>query len=180
MSGRFLIVAMLFAALAAPALASSFTVETSAFLNQGIIPKLDAASADGCGGRNVSPPLHLDGFPAGTRSFGVVVFDTDAGGRRGFTHWVAYGIAPAQTSWLPGFGSQPSAAFTGGRNDAGTNVYFGPCPPKGDPPHHYVFTVYALDLAPDRLRPGLTRAAFLRAIGGHTLATADLTGIYSR
>jgi phosphatidylethanolamine-binding protein (PEBP) family uncharacterized protein len=59
-------------------------------------------------------------------------------------------------------------------------MYFGPCPPHGDPPHHYVFTAYALDLAPDRLHPGLTRAALLRAIAGHTLAQATMTGRYGR
>ena len=147
------------------AAASSFTLETSAFLNGGMMPKTDAASADACGGRNLTPPLHLSGFPGNTRSFAVVLFDTDAGAGRGFVHWVAYGIAPA---------------FTGGMNDAGTAIYFGPCPPHGDAPHHYVFTAYALDIAPQRLRPGLTRPAFLKAIAGHTLASAQITGRFSR
>lgn len=165
---------------AMPVAASTFTLETSAFLNDGLIPRTDAAAVDGCGGRNLSPPLHFTGFPAATRSFAVVAFDTDAGHGRGFTHWVAYGIAPAQSTLLPGFGSAASAAFVGGRNDAGTRLYFGPCPPRGDPPHHYVFTAYALDLPPGRLAPGLTRAALLRAIAAHTLAQAQITGTYAR
>jgi Raf kinase inhibitor-like YbhB/YbcL family protein len=163
-----------------PAGASSFALETSAFLNGGTIPKTDAAGADTCGGRNISPPLHLTGYPPAVRSFAVVVFDPDAGGGRGFVHWVAYGIPPSSTTLPPGFGSQPSPAFTGGMNDAGTTLYFGPCPPPGDPPHHYVFTAYALDLAPAQLKPGLTRAALLHAIAGHTLAQATITGRYSR
>lgn len=160
--------------------ASTFTVETSAFLNGGLIPKTDAASDDSCGGRNLSPPLHFTAYPAATRSFAIVAFDPDAGHGRGFVHWVGYGISPAQNALLPGFGSAPSPAFVGGANDAGTRLYSGPCPPPGDPPHHYVFTVYALDLAPGRLRPGLTRAALLQAIGPHTLAQAQITGTYSR
>jgi Raf kinase inhibitor-like YbhB/YbcL family protein len=160
--------------------ASTFEVETSAFLNGGMMPKTDAASAESCGGRNLTPPLHFSGFPAGTRSFALVTFDTDAGGGRGFVHWVAYGIAATQTAYPPGFGSQASPAFVGGRNDAGTTIYFGPCPPHGDAPHHYVFTAYALDLAPGKLRPGLTRPAFLAAIAGHTLAQAQITGRFSR
>jgi phosphatidylethanolamine-binding protein (PEBP) family uncharacterized protein len=84
------------------------------------------------------------------------------------------------SSLPPGFGTQASPEFTFGTNDAGTALYFGPCPPHGDPPHHYVFTAYALDLAPGRLRPGLTRPLFLRAIAGHTLATAQITGRFSR
>jgi phosphatidylethanolamine-binding protein (PEBP) family uncharacterized protein len=65
-------------------------------------------------------------------------------------------------------------------NDAATRLYFGPCPPHGDQPHHYVFTAYALDLAPARLPAGLTRAAFLHAVAAHTLAQAQITGRYSR
>jgi Raf kinase inhibitor-like YbhB/YbcL family protein len=164
----------------ASAAASTFALETSAFLNGGLIPSTDAANADSCGGRNVTPPLLFSGAPASARSFAVVVFDTDANGGRGFVHWVAYGIAPSTTSLGAGFGSQPSPAYTGGVNDAGTTIYFGPCPPHGDPPHHYVFTAYALDLAPGRLRPGLTRAAFLRAIATHTLAQAAITGRFGR
>jgi hypothetical protein len=174
------ILAVIVAFAPAPAAASSFTLETSAFLHGGTIPKTDAASADGCGGRNITPPLHLSGFPGNTRSFAVVLFDTDAGAGHGFVHWVAYGIAPSMTALPPGFGSEASPAFTGGVNDAGTAIYFGPCPPRGDAPHHYVFSAYALDVPPQRLRAGLTRPALLRAIAGHTLAQAQITGRFSR
>jgi Raf kinase inhibitor-like YbhB/YbcL family protein len=165
---------------AAPAASSSFTLETSAFLNGGTMPKTDAASAAACGGRNVSPPLRLSGYPPAVRSFAIVLFDPDAGRGAGFTHWIAYGIAPSAAVLPPGFGSQPSPAFTGGTNDAGTALYYGPCPPEGDPAHHYVFTAYALDLVPDALKPGLTYAAFLRAIAAHRLAQAQITGRYAR
>jgi Raf kinase inhibitor-like YbhB/YbcL family protein len=174
------LLAVIFALAGAPAGASSFTLETSAFLNGGDMPRSDAAAADACGGRNLSPPLHFIGYPATTRSFAVVAFDVDAGHGHGFVHWVAYGIAPALVTLPPGFGSVASPAFTGGTNDADTQLYSGPCPPRGDPPHHYVFTAYALDLAPGGLKAGLTRAAFLQAIAAHTLAQAQITGRYSR
>jgi hypothetical protein len=175
---RSFVLAVMWAAFAAPAAASSFALETSAFLNDGTIPKTDAAEP--CGGRNLTPPLLLTGAPAHARSFAIVVLDTDAGHGKGFVHWVAYGIGPAHTGLPPGFGSQPSAAFVGGANGRGDTIYFGPCPPAGDPPHHYVFTAYALDLAPDALPPGLTRAAFLAAIAGHTLAQAEINGRFGR
>jgi len=177
---RLLLVAIIAAFVPAAAAASSFTLETSAFLNDGNMPRVDAASAERCGGRNLSPPLRFIGFPSTTRSFAVVVLDPDAARGHGFVHWVAYDIVPTMTSLPPGFGSVPSAAFTGGTNDAGTRLYFGPCPPPGDPAHHYVFTAYALDMAPGQLPPGLTRAAFLRATAAHTLAQAQITGRYSR
>jgi Raf kinase inhibitor-like YbhB/YbcL family protein len=174
------LVAGIVALAAARAAASTFMIDSSAFLNGGLLPGIDAAAAGGCGGRNISPPLRLTGAPGGVRSFAVVTVDTDAGGGHGFVHWVAYGIAPAMRALPPGFGTQASPAFTGGRNDAGTTLYFGPCPPAGDSPHHYVFTVYALDLAPGRLPPGLTRAAFLRAIASHRLAQSQVTARFGR
>jgi Raf kinase inhibitor-like YbhB/YbcL family protein len=177
---RLWVLAVIVADCCAPAAASTFTLATSAFLNNGNIPKSDAASDHGCGGRNISPPFILIGYPAATRSFALVAFDTDAGGGRGFVHWVAYGIAPRVVSLPPGFGSSPSKAFVGGTNDPGTQLYSGPCPPPGDAPHHYVFTAYALDLDPHALAPGLTRAAFLNAIAGHTLAQAQVIGLYGR
>jgi Raf kinase inhibitor-like YbhB/YbcL family protein len=163
----------------APAAASNFSLETSAFLDGGMMPKTDAAGGS-CGGRNLSPPLRLSGYPASTRSFAIVAFDTDARHGAGFTHWVAYGLAPGRPTLPPGFGTQASPAFVGGTNDAGTRLYFGPCPPVGDAPHHYVFTAYALELAPGALEPGLSRAAFLRALAGHGLAQARITGLFSR
>jgi Raf kinase inhibitor-like YbhB/YbcL family protein len=172
--------AVIVALAAAPAGASSFSLETSAFMNGGDMPRTDASNAGGCGGRNVSPPLRVAGFPATARTIAVVAFDPDAAHGRGFVHWVAYGISTSRTNLPPGFGSAPSAAFTGGINDAGTTVYFGPCPPPGDPKHHYIFTAYALDLAPGALQPGLDRPALLRAIAGHTLAQAQITGLYAR
>lgn len=58
--------------------------------------------------------------------------------------------------------------------------YDGPCPPWNDTiPHHYVFTLYALDI--DRLPvTGTFRGAdVLNAMRGHVLGEAALTGVYS-
>ncbi len=64
-------------------------------------------------------------------------------------------------------------------NDFHRVGYGGPCPPPGRP-HRYVFTLYALDLprlpVPDRA----TRAQVERAMAGHVLATATLTGLFRR
>jgi Raf kinase inhibitor-like YbhB/YbcL family protein len=174
-----LLSALLVAVVTGTAMASSLTVDSSAFWNGGAIPPLDSAAIDGCRGRNISPPLRITGVPPDARSLGVVVFDTDANHGAGFVHWVAYGIAPSTGSLPSGFGTVPGA-YVGGKNDAGTSLYFGPCPPPGDPPHHYQFSVYALTLAPAQLPAGLTRAAFLRATAAHTLAVGTLTGTFGR
>jgi len=58
--------------------------------------------------------------------------------------------------------------------------YDGPCPPWNDTiPHHYVFTLYALDAAKCGVSGIFTGADVLAAIKGHTLAQASLTGVYS-
>jgi len=58
--------------------------------------------------------------------------------------------------------------------------YDGPCPPWNDTiPHRYVFTLYALDVANLPLDGAFTGADVTRAMQGHVLAQASLTGVYS-
>ena len=58
--------------------------------------------------------------------------------------------------------------------------YDGPCPPWNDEiPHRYVFTLYALDVA-RLVTPGIFTGADVRkAIAGHVLAEAAVTGRYT-
>ncbi|MGH8750415.1 MAG: YbhB/YbcL family Raf kinase inhibitor-like protein [Burkholderiales bacterium] len=58
--------------------------------------------------------------------------------------------------------------------------YDGPCPPWNDSiPHHYIFTLYALDLVKCPVSGNFTAPEVLKAIAGHVLAQASLTGVYS-
>ncbi len=58
--------------------------------------------------------------------------------------------------------------------------YDGPCPPWNDERvHQYRFTVYALDLASLDLPARYTLADLRRAMAGHVLAEATLTGRYT-
>jgi Raf kinase inhibitor-like YbhB/YbcL family protein len=58
--------------------------------------------------------------------------------------------------------------------------YDGPCPPWNDTiPHHYVFTLYALDVAQCGVSGTFKGADVLQAIRGHVLGQAALTGVYS-
>ncbi|HLI11356.1 MAG TPA: YbhB/YbcL family Raf kinase inhibitor-like protein [Alphaproteobacteria bacterium] len=158
----------------------SFSVSSPAFADGGLLARKNAAAEGNCGGENVSPPLQWFHPPAGTRSFAVIVYDPDGKKGLGSVHWIAYGIPASVTSLAAGAGSAPSGAFTGGMNSAGLLRYRGPCPPAGDQPHHYIFSVYALDADPAVLVPGLTRDAFLEAIQGHSLAAASIVGRYGR
>src|SRR5882724_7025229 len=116
------------------------------------VPLIYTAKAFGCSGGNLSPELHWSGAPAGTQSFVVTLFDRDERSTpSGWWHWVVYNL-PKNISSLPqGAGAEHSSALPAealqGRTDLGEDAYHGPCPAKGDPPHRYVFTVYALNVA---------------------------------
>jgi Raf kinase inhibitor-like YbhB/YbcL family protein len=58
--------------------------------------------------------------------------------------------------------------------------YDGPCPPWNDELfHHYVFTLYALDIEHCELEAPFTGAQVRNAVAGHVLAEAHLTGTYT-
>ena len=58
--------------------------------------------------------------------------------------------------------------------------YDGPCPPWNDAiVHHYVFTLYALDIAHLPLAGTFGAAQVLAALQGHILAQASITGQYT-
>lgn len=73
-------------------------------------------------------------------------------------------------------------AWFAGDADMGGDYYGydGPCPPWNDEIlHHYVFTVYALDVARCPVEGAFGGADLLRAIEGHVLDKAALTGTYT-
>lgn len=166
----------------ASAAGAPFTVTSPKFADGGMLERSNARGVSGtanCGGDNVSPPLAWSNAPAATRSFAIVVSDPDGAEGLGSIHWVAYDIAPNVTSVAEGDGSQPSSKFVGGTNGR-SEIYAGPCPPPGEMPHHYNFSVFALDIAPGELGPGLTRDALFAKIKGHILAQSSIAARYAR
>jgi Raf kinase inhibitor-like YbhB/YbcL family protein len=115
------------------------------------------ASNPNCDGDNVSPQLSWSN--AATKSYAIVMIDPDGGNGQGSVHWVAYDVPASKTSLKEGEVNAPSPNIVYGdaQNGMPNGVYRGPCPPHGQAPHHYVITVIATDLAPDALKPGLTR-----------------------
>ena len=64
------------------------------------------------------------------------------------------------------------------RTDFGVPGYGGPCPPKGDAPHHYHFTIFAVD-TPKLDGDENNSAAFVGfQLHFHTLAKAELIGVW--
>jgi len=160
--------------------AAAFEVSSPSFTDGTMLTTANAANENGCGGQNVSPGLEWSEAPEGTKSFAVTMVDVDGAKGLGVVHWVAYDIPSSRSSLSEGEGSSPSSRFTSGKNSAGTIGYRGPCPPLGDRPHHYIISVYALDLPPGTLAPGLSRDELLNAIRKHILAEASIVGRYSR
>ena len=71
--------------------------------------------------------------------------------------------------------------FAGDKDMAGDYYgYDGPCPPWNDTiVHHYVFTLYALDVDKCPVDGRFTGDDVRKAITGHVLAQASITGTYS-
>jgi len=148
------------------------------------IAEMFAFNGFGCAGGNISPALSWSGAPAGTKSFALTCYDPDAPTGSGFWHWVVFNI-PANVVHLPrGAGDPKSAAAPKGavqsRTDYGTAGYGGPCPPPGDRPHRYQFTIFAVDVAKLDAEEQSSAAVVGFNLHFHTLAKARLTGLYGR
>jgi hypothetical protein len=149
------------------------------------VPEIYTAQAFGCSGGNQSPELRWSGAPAGTQSFVVTLFDRDERSTpSGWWHWVVYDL-PNNVDRLPkGAGVEHSrqlpAEAQQGRTDLGTDAYHGPCPTKGDPPHRYVFTVYAVNVAKLPVAPESSGAMVTSVVQDHLLGKAVFVAHYGR
>jgi Raf kinase inhibitor-like YbhB/YbcL family protein len=138
----------------------------------------------GCSGENKSPALKWSGAPKDTKSFAVTVYDPDAPTGSGWWHWSVVNI-PANVTELP-----PDAGAVGGanlpkgampvRSDFGTAGWGGACPPQGDKPHRYIFTVYALKTDKLDIPADATAALAGFMINANQIGKASFTAKYGR
>ena len=139
----------------------------------------------GCEGENVSPALAWKVPPAGTKSFAVLVHDPDAPtGGAGWWHGVVYNL-PASTTSLPqGAGAADGSKLPAGaaqqKTDFGAPGWGGPCPPVGDKPHRYVFTVYALKVEKLDIPEGASASLVGFMVNANAIGKATLVGKYGR
>lgn len=155
----------------------SLSLVASAFQDGQDIPALHT-----CDGRDISPALRWSGLPDGTKSLTLIVDDPDApdpaAPKMTWVHWVLYNLPPDILELPQGVAAHdlPSGTLQG-RNDWNRTGYGGPCPPIGQ--HRYVHKLYALDtVLPDLDMP--SKAQLEKAMHGHVLAQAQLTGMYRR
>ena len=189
--------ATLFAINSSYAQSNQFTF-TSPDLKSGSFDNKFILNAFGCTGENISPALEWKNIPAGTKSLSIQMHDPDAPTGAGFWHWAVYNIPATQTTLARGAGNSPDKlppqAFGGisdfqdtGATGANGN-YGGPCPPQGDKPHNYTFTIYALDVEdiqkaagiPKTGTPALYSFILNKAIGKSLLGKASFTATFGR
>lgn len=168
-----------------PAQAQSFTLRSTDVPAVTAIAQMHAFNGFGCTGQNISPQLEWAHAPAGTKSFAVMVHDPDAvTGGAGFWHWVVVDLPASSTGLKRGVGTANGAGLPApGRQlatDFGTPGWGGPCPPTGDKPHRYVFTVYALKVDTLPVPPNATASLAGFVINANALGQAQFTATYGR
>ena len=164
----------------------AFKVVSDSFKDGDYLGKDHVMSADfgfGCAGGNTSPHLKWSGAPEGTKSFAITCYDPDAPTGSGFWHWLVVNIPPNVTELALGAGSAGGKMPAGSlqtRTDCGKPGYAGPCPPEGDHPHRYLFTVFAV--SKDQIEVGADTSAAVVGFNLNfaTLAKASIMGLFKR
>ncbi|TVQ49805.1 MAG: YbhB/YbcL family Raf kinase inhibitor-like protein [Gammaproteobacteria bacterium] len=171
-------------ALASAMAAADFRLTSPEFEDGGLLAEHHVFAGFGCSGDNRSPALAWSDPPEGTASFALLVHDPDAPIASGWWHWVMIDI-PAETRSLPANAGDPDAGLApaGSREivtDFGVPGWGGPCPPEGREPHHYNFTLVALNTPSLEIPEGASTALVAFLVEGAKLGEARLTGRYQR
>lgn len=166
-----------------PIFAASFTLESEQIKNGSTLPESMVYQGFGCDGDNISPQLSWKNPPAGTKSYAITVYDPDAPTGTGWWHWTVFNI-PNEVNSLPTNASASEdllpANSVQGYTDFGSSEYGGACPPVGDEPHRYIFTVYALDVESLPADESTTGAKLTFLIKDRVLAQANITAKFDR
>ena len=165
--------------------AQTFQLQSADIAAGRAIPLAFAFNGFGCTGQNTSPALSWSNPPAGTKSFAVMVHDPDAvTGGAGFWHWAIVNLPAGATGLGRGAGTADGRALPETARqiatDFGSPGWGGPCPPAGDKPHRYTFTVYALKVDTLDLPPTATASLSGFMINANALAKASFTSTYAR
>ena len=181
---RRILFAVALAGLSTLTYASDFKLSSPEIKANGTIPKNFEFNGFGCSGENKSPALKWSGAPKGTKSFAVTMYDPDAPTGSGWWHWVVINIPADVNELAPNAGALSSTTLpkgaVQGRTDYGVAAWGGTCPPQGDKPHHYIFTVYALKTDKLDVPADATAALTGYMIHGNALGNASFTARYGR
>ena len=142
--------------------AAALEISSPAVGADNTIPAKYTANSFGCSGENVSLPLVWEGVPAEAKSLALTMYDPDAPTGSGFWLWLVVNMPPSTTELPEGAGEVGNAGLPArsvqARGDAGVAGHFGPCPPEGDTPHRYIFTIFAVGADPSYAAATMTCA----------------------
>ena len=158
---------------------ASFRLSSTTVANGKPLPTAQLSGILGVpGGKDISPELSWCGFPTGTKSFVVSMYDPEAPTGSGFWHWVVADIPVSATSLPADAGALGSKTLPPGafqlNADAGTPRYIGGAPPAHSGIHDYYVTVTALDIPRTGLNATTSGALLGFTIDSHTLARATM------
>jgi len=175
---------LVFVLIAVPCFAAGFHLSSPVLKDKATIATEQVFNGFGCTGGNVSPELDWQNAPKDTKSFAVTVYDPDAPTGSGWWHWVIFNIPPSVNK-LPANAGKPDSGLAPqgsvqSMTDYGQPGYGGPCPPAGNKPHHYIFTVYALKVDQLPLKPEASGAMVGYYLNQNALAKVKLTALYGR
>ena len=157
----------------------SFHVASSTVRNGHPLPTAQLSGIFGVtGGKDISPELSWSGFPKGTKSFVVSMYDPEAPTGSGFTHWTVEDI-PGTTASLPeNAGALDSTTLPAGAiqldGDAGMPRYIGGAPPAGSGLHYYYITVTALNESSTGFGATISAALLNFEIDSHVIGRATI------
>ena len=132
----------------------------------------------------VSPKLDWTNVPAGVMSFALIMHDPDTAPQKkveDILHWMAFNIPAGSTGFpegVPATATLPDGTVQA-KSFRGAVGYMGPGAPAAGPYHHYTWELFALDTKLE-LGPDATRADVLKAMDGHVVAKAAVTGRFHR
>lgn len=163
---------------------AGFTLTSPSIKPGSTLTQAQVFNGFGCSGQNISPALKWSGAPAGTKSFAVTVYDPDAPTGSGWWHWVVINLPADSTGLAEGAGAVEGNALPAGarhgRTDFGSAGFGGACPPPGDKPHRYIFTVYALKADKIDVPADASAALVGYMLNANKLATASFTAKFGR
>jgi Raf kinase inhibitor-like YbhB/YbcL family protein len=181
---RRILFAVALAGLSTLTYAAGFKLSSPEIKANHMIAKRFEFNGFGCSGENKSPALKWSGAPKGAKSFAVTVYDPDAPTGSGWWHWVVINIPADVTGLAANAGALNSTTLPQGavqvRSDYGSAAWGGTCPPQGDKPHRYIFTVYALKTDKIDVPADATAALTGYMIHANMLGKASFTAKYRR
>jgi Raf kinase inhibitor-like YbhB/YbcL family protein len=180
---RILIAAVL-AGAAAGVQAAGFKLESPDIKAGAMIDKKFEFNGFGCSGENKSPALKWSGAPKDTKSFAITVYDPDAPTGSGWWHWSVINLDPKLTELKADAGNVSGANLPPGarhvRIDYGASGWGGMCPPAGDKPHRYIFTIHALKVDKLDIPSDATAALAGFMMNANSIGKATFTATYGR